>query len=323
MNLSVSRTAIDDPQPEIDPTFAHDVRSGLGSAQKSLPSKYFYDARGSDLFEEICELDEYYPTRTEIALLGEIAADLAAAIPTGATLVEYGSGASVKTRALLDAAPHIGAYVPIDISPAALAEAVAALRSDYPDLPVRPLMADFIQAVELPRELRGAPRVGFFPGSTIGNFTPERATEFLAQARRFLGPDGAFILGADLVKDIAVLIAAYDDSQGVTARFNLNLLTRINRELGGDFDLDAFTHSARWNPDHQRIEMHLVSSRNQTATAAGHSYRFEAGETIHTENSHKFTEAKLDEMASQAGWRTARCWTATPHAFAVTLLEAV
>jgi dimethylhistidine N-methyltransferase len=301
--------------------FAHDVVAGLSLPQKSLPPKYFYDAEGSRLFEAICELPEYYPTRTEIALLADAAGEIAAEIADGAVLVEFGSGASVKTRILLDAAPQVSAYAPIDISRSALVAAATALRRDYPGLQVAPLAQDFTRALALPLAVAGRPAVGFFPGSTIGNFTPDDARDFLTGARKLLGPDAGLLVGLDLVKPEPVLIAAYDDPLGVTAAFNKNLLARMNRELGGDFEIEAFAHRARWNARESRIEMHLESLREQTVAVAGRSFRFAAGETLHTENSHKFTIEGFAELARSAGWRLRREWTSADPAFAVVLLR--
>lgn len=303
-------------------SFEADVLAGLSARQKTIPAKYFYDEEGSRLFEEITALEEYYPTRTETALLRAAAPEIASYISEGAALVEFGSGASVKTRILLDAAPQTAIYVPIDISPDALEMAAASINADYPALIVAPLVDDFTRAIELPDIARGHPRTGFFPGSTIGNFEDRDAVEFLTAARRLLHSGAQFVVGVDLVKHEGVLVRAYDDSKGVTAAFNKNLLTRINRELGGDFDIDSFEHRAVWNPDARRIEMHLVSLRDQTVTVAGRPFHFAAGETIHTENSHKFTPDGFTRLAEQAGWRTLRLWTSPEPAFAVFLLAA-
>jgi len=297
--------------------FAADVRAGLSARRKQLSPKYFYDAEGSALFEAICLTPEYYPTRTESALLRDVAPELALSVPEGAVLVEFGSGASDKTRLLLDAAPQIAAYVPIDISDDALNAAAARLREHYPALHIAPLVGDFTAELELPAAVRGRPMVGFFPGSTIGNFTPEEAVHFLQGARRLLGKDAMLIVGADMVKDEATLLAAYDDAQGVTARFNKNLLVRINRELGGDFDLALFEHEARWNGEAQRMEMHLVSRIDQIVNAAGHSHAFKAGESLHTENSHKFTPQSFARLAQRAGWRVERQWISNVPQFAI------
>jgi dimethylhistidine N-methyltransferase len=299
-----------------------DVVAGLARPRKFIPPKHFYDAEGSRLFEAITELAEYYPTRTEVALLGDAAAGISAHIPDGAALVEFGSGASVKTRILLDAAPQLAVYAPIDISASALEGAARAIRADYPGLTVAPLRDDFTNALRLPPETDGRPVVGFFPGSTIGNFTPDEATAFLAAAHRLLGPGAAFLVGLDLVKDVDTLVAAYDDALGVTAAFNKNLLARINRELGGDFDLDAFAHRAVWNDAESRIEMHLMSLRDQTVHAAGRTFRFAAGETLHTENSYKFTVDRLAALADKAGWDLEEDWVSAHPAFAIVLLRA-
>jgi dimethylhistidine N-methyltransferase len=303
-----------------DTPFARDVVEGLSAPRKRLPSKHFYDARGSELFEQICDLPEYYPTRTETALMGEISPALAAHLPEGAALVEYGSGASTKTRLLLDAAPQLSAYIPIDISRSALEAASAAIRRDYPGLTVEPVLADFTARFELPDSAQGRPRAGYFPGSTIGNFTPPEAVRFLAHARRLLGPGARFILGADLVKSEHTLVAAYDDAAGVTAAFNLNLLARINRELDGDIDLSAFTHRAVWNRSESRIEMHLVSLKPQAVEAAGRRFQFDQGETIHTENCCKFTRESLEDIAGKAGWTLQELWVSPEPEFAVALL---
>jgi dimethylhistidine N-methyltransferase len=301
--------------------FATDVVAGLSASPKSLPAKYFYDERGSALFEAITELPEYYPTRTEIGLLKTAAPAIARHISPNAALIEFGSGASVKTRLVLDAAPQLGAYIPMDISPDALAQAAEAIRADYPNLEVAPLVGDFTRPIDLPAAARGRPRTGFFPGSTIGNFGPDEAVAFLNVARRLLGEGAQFIVGADIVKGEAVLVAAYDDAQGVTAQFNLNQLARINRELGGDIDLSNFAHRAVWNAQQSRMEMHLVSQMDQVFHAAGRAFTMAAGETIHTENSHKFTVESFTALAAQAGWRVGDQWISGDPAFGVFLLQ--
>lgn len=310
------RLARDTPKFK-DETFANDVIAGLSATPKSLSPKYFYDAAGSELFEAICELPEYYPTRTETALLQRIAPEIAAHIPANAALIEFGSGASAKTCIMLDAAPQISAYVPIDISVDALDGATARLKNGYPDLDILPVAGDFTARVNLPKAVEDRPKVGFFPGSTIGNFSPDAAIAFLISARNVLGPVGQLIVGVDMIKDEATLHAAYDDAQGVTAAFNKSLLTRINRELDGDFDVDSFDHLAVWNPDHQRIEMHLVSRTDQTVRAAGQFFTFTAGERFHTENSHKFTVASFTRLATAAGWTIADQWISSAPEFAV------
>ena len=316
------RLAEDAPTAAGDSHFRDDVIEGLSASPKRLPSKYFYDERGSALFEAICGLPEYYPTRTETALLAEAAPQIAAYISPNAALIEFGSGASTKTRLLLDAAPQVGVYIPMDISADALAQARAALKADYPNLEVAPLLADFTKPIALPAAADGRPRTGFFPGSTIGNFPPDEAVGFLEVARRLLGQGAQFIVGADLVKDEAVLVAAYDDAQEVTAHFNLNLLGRINRELGGDIDLAGFGHRALWNAKESRMEMHLVSRADQSFTVAGQPFSMRAGETIHSENSYKFTLDGFAGLAARAGWRVGAQWVSSDPAFAVFLLQA-
>ncbi|WP_310591185.1 L-histidine N(alpha)-methyltransferase [Paraburkholderia sp. DHOC27] len=309
--------ATDDDSAE----FARHVQAGLASTPKALSPKYFYDANGSAIFEEICATPEYYPTRAETALLGEIVGELDAYIGANATLVEFGSGASEKTRIILDRCTQIDAYVPVDISTTALEQAVARLKSAYPALRVLPLAGDFTQPLASPLPLSGAPRTGFFPGSTIGNFTYGEGVALLRAARNWLGSGSHMIVGVDIVKDTDTLLAAYDDALGVTARFNKNLLVRINREAGGEFDLDTFEHAARWNAALNRIEMHLVSKVNQIVRVGGRSFGFEQGESIHTENSHKFTVASFGEMANAAGWTVARHWVSDAPAFAVFVLR--
>ncbi len=321
--LRLARDVSADTTGEVfDAGFAADVVRGLSARQKSLSPKYFYDATGSELFEAICRLDEYYPTRTETALLADIAAELTAEIPANAVLVEFGSGASDKTRLLLDAAPQITDYVPIDISEDALRHATLRLKSAYPKLSVTPVVGDFTSEVPLPSALKGRPLIGFFPGSTIGNFTHAEAIGFLRTVRGLLGQNARLILGADMVKDEATLVAAYDDANGVTAQFNKNLLARINRELGGNFDLDAFDHLAVWNPEYERMEMHLVSRKDQIVTAAGHAFAFKAGERFHTENSHKFTPASLARLAADSSWKIERQWISPAPAFGIFSLGA-
>ncbi len=288
--------------------FARDVIAGLSAPHKSLSPKYFYDAAGSQLFEAICTVPEYYPTRAETALLTDVAAQIGAIIPDGAALVEFGSGASDKIAMLLDAAPQIGVYVPIDICQDALDNAASNLRGRYPHLEIAPQVDDFTRALHLPAAVKGRPRVGFFPGSTIGNFTRPQAVQFLRSAHTLLGRNAWFIVGVDMVKEPALLEAAYDDAQGVTAAFNLNLLKRMNRELDGNFVLNDFRHLALWNAELQRMEMHLVSQREQVVQVAGQAFHFAEGERLHTENSHKFTVESFTEMAGLGGWRVCHQW---------------
>ena len=307
-------------EPSAREAFRADVIAGLTAARKTLPAKWFYDARGSELFEAICGLPEYYPTRQETALLERVAPEIAAHIPPGATLVEFGSGASLKTRLLLDAAPRIATYAPVDISETALSAAAKSISKDYPRLIVTPRLGDFTAGHSPAGAADGAPQVGFFPGSTIGNFAPGAAVTLLARIRGLLGAGAVLIVGVDLAKDAATLTAAYDDAQGVTAAFNRNLLARINGELDGDFDLSAFAHRAVWNPLEGRMEMHLQAERSHRAHAAGRVFSFVRGETIHTENSYKYTEEGFTQLAARAGWDVARRWVSPAPVFAIFLL---
>jgi L-histidine N-alpha-methyltransferase len=302
-------------------SFAEHVIHGLSDNPKWLSAKYFYDAAGSALFEEITRLPEYYPTRTELSILERCAAEMSGYIPLSAALVEFGTGSTKKARILIDAAPQLAAYVPVDISAEFLGQEAAAVRRDIPWLAVLPVVADFTRDFDLPAQIRARPRVGFFPGSTIGNFEPEDAAEFLRQAGRILGPGATMIVGVDLIKDEAVLNAAYDDAAGVTTRFNLNVLARMNRELGGDFDLAAFRHRAFFNVEHHRIEMHLESLKDQTIIVAGRSFSFTTGETIHTENSYKYTVDSFRALAHDAGWRPVDTWTDERDYFSVHALK--
>jgi L-histidine N-alpha-methyltransferase len=297
--------------------FLTDVVTGLSRRQKSIPPKYFYDAVGSHLFDRICELPEYYPTRTETALLRSAASDIAARAGWDVALVEFGSGSSTKVRILLDALRQPGAYVPIDICGPHLEEASKALRKDYPHIEVVPVEADFTQMVSLPAVVRGKKLLGFFPGSTIGNFTPEEAQAFLRQAGKTLGPGADLIVGVDLKKHGAMLHAAYNDSAGVTAAFNLNLLTRINRELGGHFDLKTFRHRALYVGAQSRIEMHLESLQPQTVRIAGDLFAFREGETIHTENSYKYSVEGFHDLVRRSGWHIGDCYTDPDRLFSV------
>jgi len=295
------------PEPAADDqsaslaTFRDAVWAGLDQAPKTLPTAYLYDATGSALFEQITALDAYYPTRTEIGILTRIAPDWVRNLPAGSVLVEFGSGSSVKTEILLNAGPQITTYAPIDVSAAALDEAASRLAARFPALDIRPVIGDFTN-VRLPDDLAQRAHAGFFPGSTIGNFTPAQASGLLMAFARLLGPGAAMLIGVDLAKDEARLKHAYDDPDGVTAAFNLNLLKRINRELDGDFDLGQFRHIARVNTDKSRVEMHLLSCHPQTVTVAGRTFAFAEGETIHTENSHKFTIAGFQALARETGW---------------------
>jgi L-histidine Nalpha-methyltransferase len=302
--------------PEVDEAFAASVLATLSEPQKRLESKWLYDETGSRLFDRITALEDYYPTRTETTILREKAGGLREIVPDGAALIEPGAGSGTKTRILLDALPRLGAYVPVDISGAHLHAAAAGLRRDYPALPVHPVVGDFTDAFSLPSRLRSSPSVVFFPGSTIGNFEPDAARALLGRFRAIPGVAG-LVVGADLRKDPERLVRAYDDREGVTAAFNLNLLERINRELGGDFDLAGFVHEARWNEGESRIEMHLRSVRDQAARVLGRRFVFRHGETIHTENSHKFTPDSFRAIAGEAGWAPADLWIDPDRLFSV------
>ena len=304
--------------------FAVEVVSGLSATNKSLPCRFFYDEVGSELFEDITRTRDYYPTRTETAILRAHACDLAAGCD-GALLVEFGSGSSLKTELLLAQAPTLRAYVPIDVSQSALAGAVRRLGERFPRLAVSPVVGDFTSPVQLPAALKSAPRVGFFPGSTIGNFAPRDAAALLRTMGETLEtPRGAapgarsrLIVGVDLRKDARRLIAAYNDDEGVTAAFNLNLFARINRELGGTFDLQYFRHEAIWNPRASRVEMYLVSERAQTVEIMGQPFAFAAEERIHTENSYKYGAEDFARLADSAGWRVERTYRDPEGLFSV------
>ena len=317
------RLAADEAQIEeagVNDAFRQDMIDGLSARTKALPPKWFYDAEGSRLFEEITRLPEYYPTRQEAALLRRVAPEWAAQFGSGAVLVELGSGASEKTRIVLDAAPDLGAYVPIDISATALNEAAERIRAAYPSLRVLPVIGDFEHLASPPVEAGSGRRVGFFPGSTIGNLAPEAATALLSSSRVMLGERALFILGVDLVKSPEVLVAAYDDAQGVTAAFNRNLLVRANRELGMDFVPEAFEHLAVWNGEHSRMEMHLRATRPMTVRLGKLAFRFGKGETIHTESSRKYDKASVEALAQAAGWRLEAFEISADPAVALALL---
>lgn len=302
--------------------FRRDLLAGLTRAPKTASPKWFYDAEGSRLFEEITRLPEYYPTRQEAALLREVAPAWAGRFGPDAALVEFGSGASEKTRIVLDAAPDLTAYVPIDISADALNAAARRIDDAYPGLKVAPLVGDFLHLAALPEGIGQGRRVGFFPGSTIGNLEPAEAVAFLTAARRQLGDRALFILGVDLVKAPEVLTAAYDDAAGVTAAFNRNLLVRANRELKAGFDIDSFVHRAVWNAEASRMEMHLEATRQMEVEIDGRVIAFREGETIHTENSRKFTEASVRDLAAASGWTVAAFETGPEPSVALALLEA-
>ena len=297
------------PSVETLGAFAADVVAGLSTKPKRLPPKYFYDVAGSALFERITGLPEYYPTRSELELLGKYAPAIAAQFPPGCAMIEFGSGSSRKARILLGAAASVAAYVPVDISGEYLQQDVAQVRRDFPHLAIHPVVADFTTLTKLPAEIASLPRVGFFPGSTIGNFEPHEAAVFLRHAGRMLGTGSVFVVGVDLAKAADILYRAYNDAEGVTAKFNLNLLARINRELGADFDLAAFEHHAFYNAERNRIEMHLASTRRQKVRVCGTTIDFRAGETIHTENSYKYTVESFQALAHGSGWSPLTVWT--------------
>ncbi|AHG92759.1 methyltransferase (plasmid) [Gemmatirosa kalamazoonensis] len=298
-----------------------EILAGLRGSPKTLPPKLFYDAAGAELFERICELDEYYLTRTELTILRRHVGEIAALAGPRAALVEYGSGAGVKVRLLLDAMEDPAAYVPIDISREQLARVASELAAEYRTVPILPVCADYTAPVVIPDLPQRARRVAFFPGSTIGNFHPPEATAFLRRVRRTLGRDGLLILGVDRRKDAATLHAAYDDAQGVTAAFNRNMLARLNREYGADFDLARFRHRAVWNDEASRVEMHLVSTADQCVHVAGQTFHFARGETLWTESSYKYDRQRLDALASGAGFSVARLWTDEGERFWVAALE--
>ena len=301
------------------PSIAAEALAGLSGARKTLPAKLFYDEEGCRLFGEITRLPEYYVTRAENALLQAIGAELV--VEPGVALIEYGASDEAKAAVVLQ---HVdaGAYVPIDVAESALESLVTRMVVSHPALDVYPIAADFLQPLQLPDEVSTMPRLGFFPGSTIGNFEPEAAIAFLSQVGTTLGEGATLLVGVDLRKDESVLIPAYDDARGVTAAFNLNLLARLNREAGADFDLDGFRHRAIWNESEGRIEMHLESTRAQTATLAGTPIDFAEGETIHTENSYKHTVEGFQAMARASGWDPASVWTDQAGLVSLHLLRA-
>jgi dimethylhistidine N-methyltransferase len=301
--------------------FAGDVIDDLSQHPKRLSPKYFYDATGSELFEQITLLPEYYPTRTELGILRDRAGEIAAIIPEGAALVEFGAGATTKVRLLLEQCAF-GAYVPVDISGDFLKAQADALRKDFPALSVYPVAADFTAPFALPDAVKAMPKVGFFPGSTLGNFEPHEACAFLRSAREILGEGARMVIGVDLEKDERVLYDAYNDAAGVTARFNLNVMVRINRELGGNFDTNAFMHRAIYNRDRHRIEMHLIAKKAQTVRVLGRSFSFRAGETIHTESSYKYSLDRFKALAQGSGWTPRESWTDPAGMFSVHALAA-
>ena len=307
-----------DPQTK---AFRDDVLAGLSSPIPAIPARWLYDRRGSELFDEITRLPSYYPTRTETAIFHDIMPDVATRVPKGVAVVEFGAGSATKTPILLDAiAPST--YVPVDISGEYLEQSAADLQQRLPWLRVLPVVADFARPFSLPEEVAHLPKLGFFPGSTIGNFVPWSATDLLRQFRALLGPRAQLLIGMDRVKPVERLLAAYDDEEGVTAAFNLNLLTRINRELDGDIPLDAFRHETRWNDILSRIVMHLVATRDVDFSISGQRFHFAAGSSIHTENSHKYGPRGGRVLLLAGGWTPLAEWTDSDRDFAEILAVA-
>ena len=304
-----------------DPAFRDDVIAGLSASIPAIPARWLYDHRGSELFDEITRLPSYYPTQTETELLKQIMAELGERIPDGTAVVEFGAGSATKTPLLLEAiAP--AAYVPVDISGEYLQSSASALRELFDGLPVHAVTADFARPFDLPEQVTGLPKLGFFPGSTIGNFVPRSATDLLRHFRELLGTGSLLLIGMDTVKSVERLLAAYDEPEGVTATFNLNLLERINRELGGTIPLDAFRHQARWNDMLSRIEMHLVATREVEFTVAGRPFSFAAGKSIHTENSHKYERRGARLLLLAGGWTPIGEWSDEEEDFSIVLAQA-
>lgn len=306
----------------VDPAFRDDVLAGLSAYIPAVPARWLYDRRGSELFDEITRLPSYYPTRTETALLKQILPEVATRVPAGSAVVEFGAGSATKTPLLLDAV-RPAAYVPVDISGDYLRESAAEVDSRFPSIKVEPVVADFARPFELPAAIARMPKLGFFPGSTIGNFVPRTATDLLRSFRDLLGDGAQLLIGMDKVKPVERLLAAYDDSRGVTAAFNLNLLERINRELDADIPLDAFRHEARWNDILSRIEMHLVATRDVRFTVSGREFEFVEGSSIHTENSHKYGARGARVLLLAGGWTPVAEWTDEAGDFAIILAEAL
>lgn len=302
----------------MDPIFFNDVIDGLSRPEKELQCKYFYDEQGSALFDQICELEEYYLTRTERKIMLENAGEMAHQIGNGAMLVEFGSGSSVKTRVLLDALVAPAAYVPLDISEEHLLKTAADLRERYPNLEILPLVADFTKPFVLPQsKIKPSHAAVFFPGSTIGNFLPEAATQMMKAIAKILGPDGGMLIGIDLQKERSIIEAAYNDSQKVTDAFNLNVLRRVNNELGANFEITQFKHKALYNESLGRVEIFVVSQCEQQVRIGQHEFQFDAGESILTEYSHKYTIDGFVELASPAGFSLHKHWTDDQNLFAV------
>ena len=313
---------IEDSTMKETETFLLEALDGLTRQPKTLPCKYFYDERGSALFEDICEQPEYYPTRTELGIMEEHAAEIARTLGPDLVLIEYGSGSSRKTRVLLEALENPAAYLPIDISKDALFPSAESIAKEYPKLVVLPICGDYLDPIPLPKATpTERKRAVYFPGSTIGNFVPDEALSFLYRMAEQAGAGGAVLIGVDLKKDAETLERAYDDSAGVTGAFNLNLLTRINRELGADFPLDDFRHEARWNETEGRVEMHLVAKQAFEVRVGSERVAFESGESIHTENSYKYEIPEFEALAARAGLRADRRWLDPDEKFSVQLYQ--
>lgn len=321
MTTQAGLELVDRDSDGVDNAFREDVLAGLGQEQKAVPARWFYDDAGSQLFEDITRLPEYYPTRAETEILRARGDEFAQLIGKDRAVVEFGSGSSVKTPLLLSAIEP-AAYVPLDISGDFLRAAAEDLSAKFPGLPVHPVEADFMRQVELPAAVDHLPKLGFFPGSTIGNMVARTAVDLLRSMRDTLGVGAKLLIGMDLIKDQNVLLAAYDDLQGVTAQFNLNLARRINRELGGDLPLDALKHEARWNDDIVRIEMHLVALREIAFTVAGQRFTLAEGESIHTENSHKFSRRTANMLLLAGGWEPQARWQDQAGRFSLILADA-
>ncbi len=322
MNYEISKlAALKDRGPDFDEMMS-EIREGLLAIPKTLPCKYFYDEKGSDLFQQICELPEYYLTRTETSLLTSIASEIAELIGPGCQMIEYGTGSSEKVRIVLSALIEPGSFTAIDISKEHLLTATKALSRAFPHLKVHAVTADFAKPFTVPAMTGTGLRVGFFPGSTIGNFTHEEVIKFLKGTKKVVGPMGVMLIGVDLKKDVRILRAAYNDPQGITAAFNMNLLARLNRDLGTTFNLTQFSHDAVYDAELGRVEMHLVSHTKQTVTLGRDAIYFRKGETIHTENSYKYSQNQFKALSARAGYKTLRVWTDPNEFFGIFFLRA-
>lgn len=321
MRERTDTVALERDDAAADPAFRADVLKGLGERQKAVPARWLYDLAGSELFEEITRLPEYYPTRVETDLLERHGKETARITGTGRAVVEFGSGSSVKTPLLLREVDP-AAYLPVDISGDFLQQSIAQLAKRFPGLPIIPIEADFMYPVRLPPSVRSSEILGFFPGSTIGNLVPRTAVDLLRSMRETLGAGADLLIGFDRIKDIDRLIAAYDDRQGITARFNLNLLHRINRELDGDIPVERFRHVARWNEEWSRIEMHLKAVADMTFSVGGRAFSMRRGESVHTENSHKYQPEQARLMLQASGWSPVRLWTDEAEDFMMILASA-